>query len=211
VNEAGAFSGPTPELSTWVSRDPIGELGGMNLYSYTENNPILYTDPSGLTIRVVDASPQNVTSTYQALSYLSQSPIMSEVISQLESSSNVYTIVPTDHMPPYSNRYDPETRTIYWMPHKALKVDPCKKGQTPALALGHELAHAYNDDNDRDAMLERAMTPTGDAYENEEEKNVIRMFENNAAMDLGESLRFWHQQPSNYGYGSYTVSSSVSR
>jgi RHS repeat-associated protein len=32
----------------WLSRDPIGEHAGFNLYRYVENKPVLLTDPTGL-------------------------------------------------------------------------------------------------------------------------------------------------------------------
>ena len=32
----------------WLSRDPIAENGGINLYAYVENDPINYWDPFGL-------------------------------------------------------------------------------------------------------------------------------------------------------------------
>jgi hypothetical protein len=35
-------------VGIWPNRDPIGELGGLNLYSYVNNNPISHTDVYGL-------------------------------------------------------------------------------------------------------------------------------------------------------------------
>ncbi len=36
------------KLGRWLSKDPIAELGGVNLYAYVGNNPVNLTDPSGL-------------------------------------------------------------------------------------------------------------------------------------------------------------------
>jgi RHS repeat-associated protein len=36
------------QVGRWISRDPIREAGGINLYAYVRNNPLRYTDPMGL-------------------------------------------------------------------------------------------------------------------------------------------------------------------
>jgi RHS repeat-associated protein len=38
----------SPTLGRWISRDPIGEEGGFNLYRYVKNSPISAIDPLGL-------------------------------------------------------------------------------------------------------------------------------------------------------------------
>jgi len=37
-----------PTLQRWLNRDPIYEAGGVNLYGFVENNPMMRIDPHGL-------------------------------------------------------------------------------------------------------------------------------------------------------------------
>jgi hypothetical protein len=39
-----------PSLQRWLNRDPIGELGGINLYGFVGNNPMSFVDPYGLSV-----------------------------------------------------------------------------------------------------------------------------------------------------------------
>jgi RHS repeat-associated protein len=36
-----------PRLGRWLSRDPLGEAVGLNLYAYVENDPVNFVDPDG--------------------------------------------------------------------------------------------------------------------------------------------------------------------
>ncbi|MCI5142391.1 MAG: RHS repeat-associated core domain-containing protein, partial [Candidatus Electrothrix sp. ATG1] len=38
----------SPSVGRWINRDPIGEAGGINLYGFVQNNPIIFWDPFGL-------------------------------------------------------------------------------------------------------------------------------------------------------------------
>jgi hypothetical protein len=48
ITTHSVFAFYNPEIGRWANRDPIGEQGGINLYRYTENNPISFWDMLGL-------------------------------------------------------------------------------------------------------------------------------------------------------------------
>ena len=43
-----SFRHYSPQLNRWLSKDPIGISGGLNLYAFCGNNPVNFVDPHGL-------------------------------------------------------------------------------------------------------------------------------------------------------------------
>ncbi|GAK54248.1 YD repeat protein [Candidatus Moduliflexus flocculans] len=42
------FRNYLPAIGRWMTRDPLGEAGGLNLYAFVGNNPVNWVDPWGL-------------------------------------------------------------------------------------------------------------------------------------------------------------------
>jgi RHS repeat-associated protein len=53
----------SPNLGRWISRDPIEEAGGVNLYRYVSNNPVGLIDRLGLSDAVFDRNNNTITIT----------------------------------------------------------------------------------------------------------------------------------------------------
>jgi hypothetical protein len=98
------------------------------------------------------------------------------------------------------DHFDPNTDTIAWDPNSALRTQRGGR-QSPALGLGHEMAHAVERPQREAALSNRAVAQ----YDTLEERRVIRGSERLAARGLGEAVRFDHR-------GSvYRVATPVSR
>lgn len=83
--------------------------------------------------------------------------------------------------------WDPNTSTIHWDPHSALRTTHGGR-QSPALGLAHEIDHAVHD-----GRTSRHLVALRDRhYDNKEERRVILGSETHAAHTLGESTRHDH-------------------
>ena len=145
-----------PCWTAWLSRDPIGEAGGLNLYGYVGNNPIKYIDPQGLTWGYVDPS------LWKMLNNMAEKDnTVKKQMDKLKKSNHCFNLRRADDK---SNPKPGKANAAYENKWGAMKpgegsgatvyVDPDNAAQTvhdgtfePDVALAHELTHAVQEDD----------------------------------------------------------------
>ena len=56
LTQTAVYRAYDPDTARWLSRDPIGEAGGMNIYGYVGDNPVNWIDLLGLAAATIDCS-----------------------------------------------------------------------------------------------------------------------------------------------------------
>lgn len=201
-----------PGVGRFMSMD--GDYGNnqeplsLHKYLYAEDDPVDNMDPLGSHI-ISPTDPVNKPLYDEAINYLKGSnvPIVDEILDRLESSKfdykiNIYDFQARDNET--YNEFDSSSRTVHWDPHMSstwfVPDDPNKPdgpgvilSHSPAIALIHELGHAYHLDTLGLKMYkDNGATDTGDDFDNLEERNTILKIEDPVAKALGEPERFTH-------------------
>jgi len=143
-----------PGLGRFITEDPVKD--GSNWFSYVANNPLRYTDPTGLLIEVsygdgFENNQDTADKAYErATSYLKEnSNTFSRLFSKLTESKETYTVNITRG----ENKYNSATNTVDWNPNLAIQDD--EGLVSPAALLSHEMGHALQDDTGAlDEMLD---------------------------------------------------------
>lgn len=165
-------------------------------YCYSANNPYTFTDPDGRRIRYAPGAPADFyRNAATAIRYLNANGLANG-IGQVNLHKETITVRPAqDRSDVYQNRYDPNTKTLYWADKSALKITDPKTGESsnrsPALIIGHEFEHAANHLAAPDSFVNDIQTPDSQ-FDNQEERNVITEYENPGAEKLGEPTRDGH-------------------
>ena len=58
-----AFGFYSPQEGRWLSRDPIGEWGGLNVYVSVRNSPIVFIDPNGFAPEITQQAVDDLVKT----------------------------------------------------------------------------------------------------------------------------------------------------
>lgn len=129
--------------------------------------------------------------------YLARDPIERKIFRRLEDTRTRFHLAINNRD---NDSFDPNTDTIAWDPHSALRVTGGGR-QSPALGLGHEADHAAED-----PKINQYLGSIPDRYyDNKEERRVITGSERHAARILGESVRH------NHGGTTYRVDTPTAR
>lgn len=114
----------------------------------------------------------------------SKSEAGKKLFERIEKSRTTFTLRTNDK---HDDSYDRKTKTVNWDPKSAFKTNEGGT-QSPALRLTHEIDHALTN-----PILRGLRILLQDrAYDNAEERRVIRGSEAKIARDLGEAPRLDH-------------------
>jgi RHS repeat-associated protein len=135
-----------PVDGRWINRDPLGERGGLNLYSALGNAPSQYTDYLGMVLIIADAEIRKLIACWK--SNPTEAPKVLELIERLEDSKDIYKIVEFagDDRVGWPG-FDPNTNKLA-VPH--IKEFETRSPVDTRIwsfpeAVAHELLHASDD------------------------------------------------------------------
>jgi hypothetical protein len=166
-----------------LQTDPVGTLDDLNLYAYVGNNPVNFSDPLGLEVKVVTSDPRTAKILMEAYARLNTTKTGRALTGPLESSPIVYTIRPEHHRASYcavANKVCGSSYAVYIDPYNnpTVLTTAGMKPASKATVLVHELGHAAG------------MKDDGPSYMN----NIVR-YENPIRRELGEPERTAYAVP----------------
>jgi len=99
------YRGYDAELGRWLSEDPIGEEGGVNLYGYVGNGVVMWVDPLGLETFIIDR-PLNPTGKTELPSKPTRSWIAHRFVCVTQPDGSLITVS-------WGNKYDQDGNGLW--------------------------------------------------------------------------------------------------
>jgi RHS repeat-associated protein len=150
------FRAYDPSIGRWISREPLGEDAGTNLYTFVGNNPLSYRDPLGLYF-VYWGSPNGRAAAESQVNDLGNQPGTGPLVQDLQSSPVPVIIAAEYNQSVFGNSTSPITSPIFSgeSAGSIIRYNPFMqpsdndalshfKGCPARNSLAHELGHAWN-------------------------------------------------------------------
>jgi RHS repeat-associated protein len=127
-----------PNLQRWLSRDPIGEKGGRNLYGFVKNSPANYFDSDGRLIGIIIVGGVAIAVEGVYLYCTRESVCLRYVQANLQYAANL-----VDNMPEYANEPGSTTIEGQGTPQDALKhcIAACEVTKHPGVCRSANRAY----------------------------------------------------------------------
>jgi hypothetical protein len=187
-----------------MSRDPIGENGGVNLYGFCRNNSIFIVDLFGLKIKVIELgiTKEEAEECLEKFEKHVKGTVGENIYRHIKDGKWELRLVigrgsgmtyvaggQTGHLP-QSGKDEDKVLLVYWDCCMGVMVD--KDGRiSPGTALAHELGHGLRYLTDTDGLMRDSGT-NDENFDNLEEKRVITEIEHPIAQKHGEAKRKSH-------------------
>ncbi|MEK7071175.1 MAG: RHS repeat-associated core domain-containing protein [Patescibacteria group bacterium] len=186
-----------PQTARFLTKDPLGphEGGDINPYRYAGNNPVNFTDPTGLKLWYADSQSQ--TDLGSAVQTMMQSAAGRRLLAQLHNSDNVYYI--HSSAAPNGDLAAAEVggRNAWVVPtfHPVIGTDKGPQTASTARVLAHELGH---------------LTGVGDTPVSGNRMDNVNAWENPIMQPIDGYTRTMYGDP-NAGNGNYGGSGRACR
>ena len=188
-SKPGRFTTVDP-VYTW--KENLVDPQRWNRYAYSRNNPLRYVDPDGREVELSGSDSFKMAYQTAKASLSSHNAALIREIESKEAGKVVLRESMTFDVNANVTEVISSSPFVHWNPRAGL-ITTEGGGQSPALQLLHELAHALRALKDPAGFHRDVQTDPKNLFDSPEEERVIRTIEAPAARRRGEAERSDHK------------------